>query len=105
MLLVLILRRKLWPMALSGALGGTILYCVFVRILFWIWPDFMSQWSGHGVWGVIVVGLPLGEIVWACTFGAAWPLFAAYAFDARMSGELIGGGNGVVWPRLSRPWW
>ena len=89
LLFVLILRRRLWPMALRGAVGGVILYAVVLRTFFWIWPGFVSQWARGGVWGMIVVGLPLGEIVWACVFSAAWPLSAAYAFDVAMRADAV----------------
>jgi hypothetical protein len=29
--------------------------------------------------------LPLGEITWSIVFGAYWPLFTAYIFDAKLN--------------------
>jgi len=79
-ILLQIIRRDLWPLALCGFLGFPLLYLLVVRLDFWLCPDFILQWNRDSVWGVTFLGFPLGEITWSVVFGAYWPLFFSYTF-------------------------
>jgi hypothetical protein len=87
LLAVYLLLRKLshWPLALAGILIFPLVYLTMTRFEFWLWPDFVEQWSKTLPWGRRIVGLPLGEITWSIVFGAYWPLFTAYIFDAKLT--------------------
>jgi hypothetical protein len=82
-----LLARKfsLWPLALVGLLSFPVIYLGMTRFEFWLWPDFIDQWSKSFPWGKRVLGLPLGEITWSIVFGVYWPLFTAYIFDAQLA--------------------
>jgi hypothetical protein len=84
-LYLLIRKFSLWPLALAGVFLFPLIYLSMTRFDFWLWPDFVGQWSKTLPWGKRVLGLPLGEITWSIVFGAYWPLFTAYIFDARLS--------------------
>ena len=56
------LKPGVWPMALRGVLLYLPAYFLIVRIYFFIWPGFISQWNLEGPWGSILLGLPLGGI-------------------------------------------
>jgi hypothetical protein len=87
LLAVYLLVRKfsLWPLALTGLLVFPVIYLSMTRLDFWLWPNFLEQWSKALPWGRRVMGLPLGEITWSIVFGVYWPLFTAYIFDAQLA--------------------
>ncbi|MBE3135386.1 MAG: hypothetical protein IMZ55_18115 [Acidobacteria bacterium] len=72
-------NRGAWPLAVGGMCGFGLAWWAAVRLFFWLWPEFSSQWNGASVWGALVIGVPLGELTWALVFGSYWPLFVAYA--------------------------
>ena len=74
-----------WPLALAGVLFFPLIYLSITRFEFWLWPNFVDQWSKTLPWGKRVLGLPLGEITWSIVFGVYWPLFTAYIFDAKLT--------------------
>jgi len=89
---LLLLRPDLWRLSAAGGIGFPLFYCGIVRAAFWICPDFVSCWKSTPPWGLLLFGIPLGEIAWAVGFGLFWPLFAGYVFDLRLStGPRISG--------------
>jgi hypothetical protein len=78
-------RRDLWPLALAGIPGFALLYLGLLKTSYVLMPTFGSQWNPQGLWGPMLFGVPLDEVIWAAAFGVAWPLFAAYLFDARVT--------------------
>jgi hypothetical protein len=81
-------RRELWPLAVTGALGYALFYLAVLKLWYVLVPGFGAQWNTVALWGPMVFGVPLDEVVWAVAFGLAWPLFAAYLFDARLEPVL-----------------
>ena len=79
------LRPDLWRFSATGGIGFLLIYCGIVKAVFWIWPEFVSCWNSVLPWGLLLFGIPLGDIVWAASFGLFWPLFAGYVFDLRLS--------------------
>ena len=79
------LRRDLWRFSAAGGIGFPLIYRGILRTVFWIWPGFVSCWKSTPPWGVLLFGVPLGEVAWAFGFGLFWPLFAGYVFDLRLS--------------------
>ena len=89
---LLVLRPDLWRFSAAGGIGFAAIYCGIVKGVFWIWPEFVSCWRSTPPWGLLLFGIPLGEIAWAVGFGLFWPLFAGYVFDLRLStGPRISG--------------
>jgi hypothetical protein len=78
------LRPELWRLAVSGVPGFALAYFAVLKLWYQLVPSFAAQWNPRGLWGPIVFGVPLDEVVWAAAFGLAWPVFAAYLFDARL---------------------
>lgn len=76
--------RRLWLVAVQGAFGFLLVYVAVLRLSFVIWPQFLLQWNSDGLWGTSFLGVPLEEVLWALAFGAIWPGFMAYVFDARL---------------------
>jgi len=85
---LLVTQRPLWPLALLGLFAFPAVYLSVARVDFWLWPDFVSQWSLQPPWGLRFLGIPLGEIIWSLVFGAYWPLFTAYIFNGRARGNV-----------------
>jgi hypothetical protein len=71
-------NRRAWPLAVVGICSFGIAWYAAVRLFFWLWPAFPSQWNTASMWGALVIGVPLGELTWALVFGGYWPLFMAY---------------------------
>lgn len=86
---LLLLRRDLWRFWVLNSVAVGLLHFVVLKALFWVWPDFVSAWSGAAPWGMLVAGVPLGELVWAFSFGALWPVFGGYVFDLRLAGRRV----------------
>jgi hypothetical protein len=83
---VLCLRPELWPLGLAGLVQGSLYYWAFLRlVVFPLWPGFLDQWQAGGPWASPLGGVPIGEVLWAGTFAAAWPLLLALASDARLA--------------------
>ncbi|HMD71234.1 MAG TPA: hypothetical protein VKF41_07815 [Bryobacteraceae bacterium] len=82
---LLLLRPDLWRFSAGGGLGFSLMYCGIVKALFGLWPDFVSSWKSTPPWGLLLFGIPLGEIAWAVSFGLFLPLFAGFVFDLRLS--------------------
>jgi hypothetical protein len=82
---LLLLRPDLWRFSAAGGIGFSLIYCGLVKAVFWTWPDFVSCWKSTPPWGLLLFGIPLGEIAWAVGFGLCWPLFAGFVFDLRPS--------------------
>lgn len=83
-LVVFWLGRRLWQVALAGLIGFTCLYFGVVKTMFILYPDFIQQWNTPNLWGPQIFGVPLDELTGAAGYAAAWPLFIAYVFDARL---------------------
>jgi hypothetical protein len=80
---LLLLRPDLWRFSVAGGVGFSLFYCGIVKAVFWMWPEFVYCWKNTSPWGLLLFGIPLGEIAWAAGFGLCWPLFAGYVFDLR----------------------
>jgi hypothetical protein len=95
-LCLLPLESGLWPLALAGLAGFTLLYIAVTKAVFTLSPGFASQWNTAALWGPRFLGIPVDEIAAAAGYGMAWPLFAAFLFDARLEAVAIkeAGGTG-----------
>lgn len=74
--------RRLQHISLIGALGFALCYFAVLKLILLSSSAFPHYWnlgnlSGYGLWGV-----PLEEVLWALGYGAIWPRFIAYVFDA-----------------------
>jgi hypothetical protein len=79
-----IVRKDLWPVALTGLVAFPLLYLVVLRVDYWLWPGFISEWNQASVLGAALWGFPRGELLWAVAFGAYWPLFVGYTCNIRL---------------------
>ncbi len=84
---VLAVRRDLWPMALAGSVSFLLLYFATIKLCFGLFPEFLLQWNHLNLWGPTVFGVPLDELVWAAGFGGVWPMMMAWTFDVRFASE------------------
>lgn len=85
-LIFLLWRPSLWPLALTGGLGFPLIWMLLAMVSFWAWPDFIHQWNATTLWGGnLILGVPIGELFWAILFGASCPLFIAFVIDVRFS--------------------
>ena len=78
------LERRLWPLALNGALAFCLGYTLLVKLVLSLTPDFMQAWGVAYQPHVWVWGIPLYEMAWAAAFGAVWPLFAGWCFGTEL---------------------
>jgi hypothetical protein len=69
--------------SLICAASFAVFYFIVLKTMFLIFPEFPLMWSSHNLSGLVLLHVPAEEILWALCFGAAWPHFVAYVFDAR----------------------
>ncbi|MBI4873509.1 MAG: hypothetical protein HY822_02625 [Acidobacteria bacterium] len=85
LLLLLVARRiRLWPLALTGVAVFVPFYVAVVRIQFAFWPDYVLAWNQAGPWAARIWGIPAGEIAWAVSFAALWPMVVASALNVEV---------------------
>ena len=65
------------------AVSFSFFYFIVLKTMFLIFPEFPLMWNSHNLSGVVFLYVPAEEILWALCFGAVWPHFVAYVFDAR----------------------
>ncbi len=82
-MILLWLQRKLWPLAVIGGICFGLTYTIICTVMFALNTDFLLQWNLKALSGNYFLGVPLEEIEWSIAFGATWPLFIAYCFNAR----------------------
>jgi hypothetical protein len=73
-----------WRISLIGALGFTIVYVTYLKGFIAVFPDFLDHWSMEYLYGMLLIGLPLEEIIWAIATGAVWPLIMSYLFNLKL---------------------
>jgi len=74
-----------WPLAVRGAIAFTILYGAVLFGNLHIWPGTLSQWDTRVLSGIVFLGAPVEEMVWALAYGALYPVVMAFFLDARMT--------------------
>jgi hypothetical protein len=57
---------------------------MILRTAFTLTPVWAAAWNVRSLWGPKFWGIPADEIAWSAVFGAIWPVFTAYVFDARL---------------------
>jgi len=66
-------RPDLWRNALLGAIVFALLYFAFFLTLVMAYPQYVQAvWNLPALSGVLVFGIPLEELLFAATLGAAW---------------------------------
>lgn len=70
-------RRDLWPLAVGGAVGSTIISSIELRTYFAIWPEWAAAWTPGAPTSIDLLGVKLGDLVWWCVVGAVHPLVIA----------------------------
>ncbi len=77
---------RAWRLAFAGALLFPPVYLALVALHLHLWPGYTDYWNPDGMWsGVTLMRIPIGEYLWAYTYGAGWPLLVAYVLDIRVS--------------------
>jgi hypothetical protein len=65
-------------LVVPGAVGFTAVYACVGWLVLAVCPQSAGFWVGDAISGHRVLGLPVEELVWACSFGATWPVVFAY---------------------------
>jgi len=78
-------RPAYWLLAVRGTIAFTILYGAVVFGSLHMWPGTLSQWNTRALSGIVFLGAPVEEMVWALTYGAVYPVVMAFFLDARIS--------------------
>lgn len=73
---------RLRLVSLLGAIGFGVFYLLMLRLSYWLAPAFAHQWNLSALSGILWIGVPAEEMLWALTYGAVWPRFIAYSLDA-----------------------
>ncbi|MBA2655313.1 MAG: hypothetical protein H0U71_09670 [Gammaproteobacteria bacterium] len=63
------LKKKIWV----GGLLFLFLYSIFFWVLIFIFPDFVKEaWNLSALSGILTLGIPIEELLFAFTFGMLW---------------------------------
>lgn len=82
-------RPGQWRAALAGGLGNALWFGAELRLWFLLWPELADWWTA-GAWSSgLVLGVPMGDVVYAGLFGAVHPLVLA----AVLGGRFVRGGG------------
>ena len=71
---------------LPGAVGFGAVYASVGWVVLTVFPRSASFWASEALCGHRVFGLPVEELVWACSFGATWPVVVGYCLGAKPIG-------------------
>lgn len=85
--IMLVLRRDLWLIALCGALGFALFYLIVGLASLGLAPHFLGSWAPTREIAGQLWGMPLSEILWAMGTGLVWPLFIAHTGNARLAAK------------------
>lgn len=85
--LLIILRPDLWRIGLLNGAGFLVMYGGLMALFVHLWPQLGSYWTAHPIWTRPIMGIPLVELVFAATYGAAWAVFAGYVFDLKSGAD------------------
>ncbi len=91
-IILVFLRRDLLLFSLSGMIAYGLVHFFLMKSCFLFIPDFIRTWNTENIWGIPVLGVPLGEITWALFYGAFWSLFMAYSLGIRIRNEFSNAG-------------
>jgi hypothetical protein len=78
-------HKNLWFSILLGAIGFTIFYAIIISLFYKFWPLIFFQWSTGCLSGMVILGIPIEEIIWAFVFGAVWPMFIIFIGDIKVN--------------------
>jgi len=76
---LLVMRPGLWRLSLSAVLLYPPYYVLVLFVGSWIGTDFFSIWDGPELWGPVLFGLPVDEIVFVYVFSLCYPLIFGFA--------------------------
>jgi len=79
------LRPAYRPLAVRGAMAFTMLYGAVLFGSLQIWPGALSQWDTRVLSGIVFLGAPVEEMVWALAYGAVYPVVMAFFLDATIA--------------------
>lgn len=66
-------RSDLWSSIIRGSVIFTGFYFLFFATMSWVHPDYVATyWNIASISGLMVVGVPLEELMFAATFGMMW---------------------------------
>lgn len=71
-ILTLYCRLDLRDNVLVGGLLFTGLYFLFFLFINVAFPIFINAWNQSAITGILIIGVPLEELIFAFTFGSMW---------------------------------
>ena len=84
---ILIHKPGYMILSITGALVFTLFYFCILRGFFVMFPEFPEQWSMEELYGILVFGIPVEELMWAFATGAVWPLIIAYLLNVKLDNK------------------
>ncbi len=84
LLVLLVIYRRVWYMALFSVLIFVPVYYFIVRIQFLLWPEYLLQWNQTAELGKFFLDLPAGELLFAVLFSSTWVFYVMFVFRVRL---------------------
>jgi hypothetical protein len=88
--MVLLLNPRFIVLAALGGIITGAVCLVETNLCFVLWPDFLLFWKAGTFWTQLILGIPLGDVVFAVVMGASHPAILAYAAGARVGKDEAG---------------
>jgi len=77
-------RPDTWPLVVTGIIGCGLIYLLEMAVLSRFYPNFVTVWAPAVRDGILVLGYPLEEYVWAMVYGGVWAPAVAFGCEARI---------------------
>jgi hypothetical protein len=77
---VSIVRKDLFKIMIYGGFAFFLFYLIFFKFLIILFPVFLESWNLDELSGILFLGLPIEELVWAFLFGTFGAVFYRYVF-------------------------
>src|SRR5262249_26526821 len=85
-IVVAFLRRDLIRLMLTGALSFTVLYALLFVYFLALYPDFIHRYyTLENFLGIFIKGVPIEELMFACSGGAIWSVAYEYLQGYRLT--------------------
>jgi hypothetical protein len=74
-------RFRLLPAALKTGAAFALFYTGFLSFTLSKFPGLFSQWTHANLYGIVIIGIPIEEILWSFIFGTCWIMTMGYLLD------------------------
>ncbi len=75
-------RRFVLPYAVKTAVVFCAFHSMLLAGIIYTFPEFISQWNHTDLSGILIIGIPVEESLWALFYGGCWTYVMMFIFSA-----------------------